>query len=45
MHIDLTHKENDPPLAGGTYMTKRYRERSLLDFQKEFSTEEACAQH
>jgi predicted RNA-binding Zn-ribbon protein involved in translation (DUF1610 family) len=26
-------------------MTKRYRERSLLEFQKEFSTEEACAQH
>ena len=26
-------------------MTKRYRERSLLEFQKDFSTEEACAQH
>jgi hypothetical protein len=26
-------------------MAKRYRERSLLEFQKEFSTEEACAQH
>jgi hypothetical protein len=26
-------------------MTKRYKERSLLDFQKEFSTEETCAQH
>ena len=26
-------------------MAKRYKERSLLDFQKEFSTEEACAQH
>jgi hypothetical protein len=26
-------------------MPKRYRERSLLEFQKEFSTEEACAQH
>lgn len=26
-------------------MKKNYRERSLLDFQKEFSTEEACIQH
>jgi len=26
-------------------MAKRYRERSLLEFQKEFSTEETCAQH
>ena len=26
-------------------MTKGYRERSLLEFQKEFSAEEACAQH
>ena len=26
-------------------MTKRYQERSLLKFQKEFSTEEACVQH
>jgi transposase-like protein len=26
-------------------MTKRYRERSLLEFQREFSTEEACVQH
>lgn len=26
-------------------MSKRYRERSLLEFQKEFFTEEACAQH
>ena len=26
-------------------MTKRYREWSLLEFQKEFSTEEACARH
>jgi hypothetical protein len=26
-------------------MSKRYRERSLLEFQKEFSTKEACAQH
>jgi hypothetical protein len=26
-------------------MTKRYKERSLLDFQKEFSNEEACVQH
>ena len=26
-------------------MPKRYRERSLHEFQKEFSTEEACAQH
>jgi hypothetical protein len=34
-----------PRYAGGTPMTKRYKERSLLDFQKEFSTEEACAQH
>lgn len=34
-----------PLIRGGTAMTKRYRERSLLDFQKEFSTEEACSQH
>jgi hypothetical protein len=26
-------------------MTRKYKERSQLDFQKEFSTEEACAQH
>ena len=26
-------------------MPKKYRERSLLEFQKEFSTEGACAQH
>jgi len=26
-------------------MTKTYRGRSLLEFQREFSTEEACAQH
>lgn len=26
-------------------MTKRYKERSLLDFQKELSTDEACAEH
>jgi hypothetical protein len=26
-------------------MSKGYRERSLLDFQKDFSSEEACAQH
>jgi len=26
-------------------MSKRYRERSLLEFQNEFSTEEACARH
>jgi transposase-like protein len=26
-------------------MTKRYKERNLLDFQKEFSTDEACAEH
>lgn len=26
-------------------MTKRYRERSLLEFQKEFSSEEACTSH
>jgi hypothetical protein len=32
-----------PPHAEGTYMRKGYRERSLLDFQKDFSSEEACA--
>lgn len=26
-------------------MTKRYTERSLLEFQKEFSTEDACVEH
>ena len=26
-------------------MAKKYRERSLLEFQREFSTEEACVQH
>lgn len=26
-------------------MAKRYRTRSLLEFQREFSTDEACAQH
>lgn len=26
-------------------MSKRYMERSLLEFQREFSTEEACARH
>lgn len=26
-------------------MAKKYKERSLLDFQKAFATEEACAQH
>ena len=26
-------------------MEKHYSERSLLDFQKEFATEEACVQH
>lgn len=34
-----------PRDAGGTPMTRRYQERSLLDFQKEFSTEVACAEH
>ena len=26
-------------------MAKKYSERSLMDFQKTFSTEEGCAQH
>jgi len=30
---------------GGITVRKKYRERSLLEFQKEFSTEEACTQH
>jgi hypothetical protein len=44
MPIDLTHKENVPSLwLGGTHMQESYKERSLIDFQKEFATEEACA--
>jgi len=33
-----------PRVIGGTHM-KKYTERSLLDFQKEFSDEEACVKH
>jgi hypothetical protein len=34
-----------PRVIGGTHMAKGYTERSLLDFQNEFSDEEACVQH
>jgi hypothetical protein len=34
-----------PRVIGGIHMAKRYTERSLLNFQKEFSDEEACVQH
>lgn len=33
------------PCVGGAQMPKRYVERSLIEFQREFSTEEACARH